>query len=160
MALIPLCSERRRTAVSELYASVLLLGVTLSLGSLVTVAAVGQFGLQSGSASAANGVSEATAGKLVSLVYAAVASGSGGCTGSYQGVAEGTSFSMVLFDYGSAKFSPVAIYVNSTQYVAPYPVLLPGGSASYSLTLAGCAHASGQTVLVTDQSGDEVELGT
>jgi hypothetical protein len=139
---------------------VLLIGVTLSLGGLVTAAAVSQFGLQSNSASVAGSVADASAGKLVSLVYATVAPGSGGCSTIYQGTADGTSFTVVLFDYGNAKFAPATIVVNSTQYSGPYVALQPGGMAQYSLTLGGCAHPSGQTLLIEDLTGDEVQVET
>lgn len=150
----------RRAAVSELYASLLMVGVTLSLGGAVTAAAMSQYGMQTSSASVSGSVEQASVGKLVSLVYAQVSPGSGGCTRTYYGATEGDTLTLDLFDYGPSAFTPSVIVINSTLFASDYPALLPGGMTAYALTLPECAHASGQTILLEDSRGDEVEIGT
>lgn len=145
---------------SELYASLLMVGVTLSLGGVVTAAAVGQFGLTSSSASASGGLEQSSSGRLVSLVYASVAPGSGGCAATYDGAVEGDSLTLVLFDYGSSAFAPTALVDNSTVFASAYPVTPAGGMATYTVTLPSCAHASGQYLAVADNAGDEFEFET
>ena len=150
----------RRTGVSELFASLLMVGVTLSLGGVVTAAAVSQYGMQASSAAVSGSLEQTSAGKLVSLVYSQVAPGSGGCTRTYYGATEGETVTLELFDFGPSAFSPSVIFVNSTLFASNYPTLLPGGMAAYTLTLPDCAHAAGQTILLGDAKGDEVEFET
>jgi flagellin-like protein len=145
-----------RRGVSELYASLLMVGVTLSLGGLVAAAAVSQFGLQSGSAAAAGGVQQASQGKLLSLVYATVQQGSGGCAAP----GEGRTLTFAVYDYGSSAFLPSTVLVNSTAVAGPYPGAGPGEVATYTLALAGCARSSGQTILMGDAAGDVVQFET
>ncbi len=145
---------------SELYASLLMVGVTLSLGGVVTAAAVSQYGMQTSSAAASGSVEQASAGELVSLVYSQVSPGSGGCTRTYYGATEGETVTFELFDFGPSAFAPSIIIVNSTLFASDYPTLLPGGMTAYTLTLPDCAHAAGQTILLGDARGDEVEFET
>lgn len=147
-----------RTAVSELYASLLMIGVTLSFGSVVTSAAVSQLNSTAGSSSLAASLQEASAGKQIALVYATVGS-TGGCQ-SYRGATEGTSLTVALFDYGTTPFTPSEIVNNSTVYAGNYPTLGAGSLASYTVALGSCAHPSGQNLLAVDASGDEVQVGT
>jgi len=137
----------------------LLIGVTLSFGSVVAVDAVNQFNLSTNSASLAAAVQEVSAGKLVSLVYGSV-SPSRSCP-LYQGYNEGTTYTMALYDYGSANFSTVELFVNGTLYSGGgYGTISAGSIASYTLTLPWCAHPSGQTFLLLDANGDGVQVGT
>jgi flagellin-like protein len=148
----------RRRGVSELYASLLMVGVTLSLGGAVVVAASSQFGLAANSASLGASLQQSSAGVQVSLVYAAVFP-SGSCP-TYQGVKEGTSLTVALYNYGAADFAPAELVVNSTAYQGGYGTLALGSLGAYTITLGACAHSSGQTVLAVDSLGDEVQFGT
>ena len=162
----------RRVAVSELYATMLMVGATLSFGGLITAAAVGQFSASANGDSLAASAQQASAGKQVSLVYGTVTAGSGGCTATYKGpdgnsYTEGRSYALALDDYGSVSFTPVEVFDNGTLLaVGGYPTISaaqPGQSSSpvsITLTLASCARPSGQTFLLIDASGDEVTIGT
>ena len=145
-----------RRGVSELFASVLMIGVTLSLGSLVAAAALGQFGLASGSASLGASIDQASSGVGLSLVYVAVSPATG-CP-YYQGYQEGTSATVSVYNYGSTAFAPISIVVNSTSYTANYQALGQGSLVAYPLTLATCAHASGLTLYMADSSGDGAQF--
>ncbi len=151
----------RRRGISELYASVLMIGATLSLGGFVASSAVTQFSRSTGSYSLAAAVQAASSGKQVSLVYGLVsAPGSGGCTKAYGGYSEGTAYVLVLYNFGSVGFTPSRVFDNVTLLSGgPYQSLAPGTMATYSFTLA-CAHSSGQTFLLVDSAGDEVQVGT
>lgn len=137
---------------SELYATMLMVGVTLSLGSVVTAAAVGAFGQTEGAASMGASLQESAFGVRLSLVYATVAP-SGGCQ-----AYEGTNITLALYDYGAAGFTPVELAVNSTVYGGGFQAVQPGALVLYSVALGSCAHASGQTIVVVDGEGDEVQL--
>ncbi len=143
---------------SELYASMLMIGVTLSVGSFVAYAAVSQAGAASGSASLGAALAQSSAGTQLSLVYAAVTP-SASCP-TYAGYHEGTSLSLSLYDYGTASFSPAAIMVNSTVYPGSYATISAGDLATYTIPLATCAHSSGLTIFAVDPSGGEVQVGT
>ena len=161
-----------RRGVSELYSSILMVGVTLVFGGIVTSAAIGQF---NGSTTAgALGVQEqeASAGKQVSMVYGTVVPGSGGCTSTYKGpdgkpYAEGRTYLLALYDYGDTSFSPYEVFDNGTLLaVGGYSTITAaaGGGApapvQNALALPSCAHPGGQTFLLIDSAGDEVALGT
>ncbi len=147
---------------SELYASVMMIGVTLVFGSFVATAAINQFNLSTYSGSLAASVQQASAGKQVSYVYFAVTPGSGSCTTMYRGVTEGRATTLALYNYGSAGMNPTEIFVNGTlQYSGTgFGNIAPASMTTYSLTLSSCAHPSGQTFLFVDASGDEVQIGT
>jgi len=151
-------SPGERTGVSELYASLLMIGVTLSFGSLVTSAAVSQLSSAVGSSSLGASVMGASAGKEIALVYATVGS-TAGCQ-PYRGASEGTSLTVVLYDYGTTPFTPAELVDNSTIYTGSYPTLAAGSLSSYTLALGSCAHSSGQSLLAVDPFGDEVQIGT
>jgi hypothetical protein len=144
--------------VSELYAAVLMVGVTLSLGSLVVAAATSQFGLATDSASLGASLREGAAGTQLGMVYAAVQP-SGSCP-AYEGGQEGSTLTIAVFDYGSAGFTPAGFVVNSTVYAGSFGEAAPGALAQYTVALASCAHQSGLTVLAYDSSGEEVQFGT
>lgn len=150
---------RKRSGVSELYASLLMIGVTLSFGSFVAASAIDQFNKSNYSGSLAVAAQQASAGKLISYVYAA-STPSGSCP-LYGGNREGTTFSLALYNYGTAAFSPTEVFVNSTLYSGGgYSSIAAGSMATYALTLPSCAHTSGQTILLVDAYGDEVQFGT
>lgn len=157
---------QRRRAVSELLATMTMIGVTLSVGGFVTVSAINQFGLAQDSASTAALVQQASAGKLVSLLYDAVAQGSGGCTAAYEGYTEGTTLTVALYNYGTFVFAPSEVFDNATLVSSsnwsgsPSNGVSPGGMTTFTIVLASCAHPSGQTLLLVDSYGDEVQLGT
>ena len=150
--LLSFSRRRRRRGVSELYASMLLIGVTLSLGSFVTATAVGRFSQGERQASIGSSLEGRRAGTLVSLVYVSVEP-SPSCP-TYGGYAEGRKVEIAIFDYGSESFSPSNLAVNSTVYPGSYTPVQPDGMASYTIDLGACAHPSGQTVLLTDSWGD------
>ena len=143
---------------SELYAALLMIGVTLSFGSLVVAAATSQFGLASDSAAAGAALGESSAEVQVSLAYATV-SPSQGCP-AYRGAQEGQNLTLVLYDYGAAAFAPAGFVVNSTLHPGAFAALGPGSLGEFQVPLGACAHPSGQTVVAFDASGDEVQLET
>jgi hypothetical protein len=142
--------------VSELYASVLMVGVTISLGSVLVAAALGSIGQAEGASSLGASLQQAASGRELSLTYVAVAS-SGSCPG-YAGAREGTTMTLALFDYGADGFTPVEIIVNSTIYPGNYSALSPGIMGQYTVALGACAHSTGQTITAVDALGDEVQF--
>jgi hypothetical protein len=146
----------KQKGVSELYASMLMIGVTLSLGSFVAFAALGQFGLAANSASLGAGLDQSSAEMQIGLVYAAVAS-SNSCPMS-GGVHEGVSLSLALYNYGAASFLPSDLLVNATAYSGTFGAIGPESLGLYTVALVGCAHSSGQSVVVADSSGDEFQI--
>jgi hypothetical protein len=153
---------KRRSGVSELYAAIMMVGVTLAFGSFVASAAINQFNLSTYSGSLAAQVQEASAGKQISFVYFVVAPGSGSCTGTYLGVTEGENATLALYNFGSVGMNPTEIFVNGTLLYSGtgYGDIAPASMTTYSLNLGTCAHASGQTILLVDAYGDEIEFGT
>jgi hypothetical protein len=161
-----------RSGVSELYSSILMVGVTLAFGSVVTSAAIAQFNGSTGGGALEVKAQEATAGKQVSLVYGTVVAGSGGCTAAYRGpdgraYTEGRTYVLVLYDFGSVPFTPYEVFDNSTLLsVGGYATIAAqtGGQASTpvadTLALDACAHPAGQSFLLIDAAGDEVAVGT
>ncbi len=153
--------KSRSRGVSELYASVLMIGVTLSFGSVVVASAVSQLNVNSNTASAAASLQASSSGIQVSLIYGTVGlPGSGGCSTVYRGFAEGTGYTLVLFNYGSVAFTPIQVFDNGTLLSGgPYSTLPPGTMFSYSLTLS-CAHPAGQVFSIVDANGVEVQVAT
>lgn len=147
----------RRNGVSELYASMLMVGATLALGGLVTSSAIGQFALANSAASlgAARGVTPAGE---IGLVYFAVAS-SGSCPLD-KGYHEGTLVNLAFYNYGDLTFVPVEIALNGSVYSDGYAPIAPGSMGTYALKLASCSRSSGETVALVDQLGDEVQFAT
>lgn len=135
----------------------LLVGVTLSLGSMVVAAAEGQFSLASGTASLEGRINQDAASVQLALVYSTATAGS---CGSYLGSPEGTTLTVALFDYGSGTFTPSGFTVNSTVITGTYGALSPGELVAYALPLGPCVHSSGQTVVAFDSSGGEVQFET
>lgn len=148
----------RRRGVSELYASVLMIGVTLSVGSLVTYTAMSQSGLAAGSASLGGALQQSEAGTQLALSYVAVVP-SGSCP-VYRGFNEGTSLTVALYNYGTGSFTPYEFVVNSTVYQGSYSVLSPGNIATYTVTALGCLHGSGLAILALDVSGGEAQFAS
>jgi len=147
---------RKRTAVSELLATMMMIGVTLSVGGYVTVAAINQFGLAQDTASAAAEIQQQSDGKLVSLIYATVTP-SGSCH-VYDGQGEGTLV-LELYDYGTVAFDPSEAFINGTLF-AGAGTLTPGSIGAFTFSSPSCVHASGQTVVLVDPYGTEIQLGT
>ena len=147
---------RRKTAVSELYASMLMIGVTLATGGLVASAAIGQFGLADSSAPVGAGVLQSSADAKIALIYL-VATPSGSCP-VFGGYREGTSLTLEVYNYGAATFDPALVAVNSTVLSGPFSPIPSGTLGTLTLFLGGCAHPSGQTILVEDIQGDAVQL--
>jgi len=136
----------------------LMVGVTLSLGSAVVVAAIGSFGEADSTASLGASLQESASGVQLGLVYAAVPS-VGSCP-VYQGANEGTSLTLALFDFGTVAFTPMEFVVNSTVYTGSYSIIIPSAMSQYVIILGTCAHASGLTIFVADAQGDEVQVGS
>lgn len=134
----------------------LMIGVTLSLGGIVAGAAMGQFGMASGSASLGANLAQSSAGVQLGLVYGAVAS-SVSCP-TYQGYHEGTSLTVSLYNYGATNFTPAELVDNSTVYAGGYSVLRAGSMNAYTINLGACAHSGGQTFLLVDSLGNEVQV--
>ena len=143
---------------SELYASILMVGVTVSLGSVLVGAAVGSIGQAQGASSLGASIQSSAYGRELSLVYIVVAP-SGTCP-PYRGVREGTELTLAMFDYGANGFSPAEFVVNSTVLLGTYPGLSPGTMGQYTITLGSCAHSGGQTVTAIDSEGDVVQVGS
>jgi hypothetical protein len=140
---------------------VLLIGVTLSFGGVIAVSAMNHFNSTVGSASIGVSGAASSLGKDVSLVYGTIPNpGSGGCTAVYNGVREGTGFVLALYGYGSSQFTPTEVFDNGTLLTGnSFGTVTPGSVAVLSLSLS-CAHPSGQTFLLVDAKGDEVQVGT
>ena len=149
--------SRGTRGISELYASVLMVGVTLALGGLVTSSALGEFGLANDSASlgAAQHVPAMT---QVGLVYFVVAP-SGSCpeSGMYR---EGTSVSMAFYNYGEVPFAPAEIAVNGSVHPGRYPPMAPGSMGTYALDTGACSRSWGETVTLIDPQGNELQFAT
>jgi len=151
-----LSTPATRRGVSELYASMLMVGVTLALGGLVASAAMGQIGLANNSASL--GAAQASASVQLEMVYL-VAASTGSCP-MYGGYHGGTSAALALYNYGPGAFTPAEIIVNGTVYAGTYGAVGAGALGVYSLNLGRCIHSSGQTVMVSDSAGDEAQFGS
>lgn len=141
---------------SELYASMLMIGVTLALGGVVVAAALGSAGQADRSASLGASVQQQGDGVQLSLAYAAVLS-SGSCP-SYQGAGEGDALSVSVFDYGTAGFTPSELVVNSTTFSGGFQPVSPGALQTYTVALGSCAHAAGLTIFLADSRGDEFQF--
>ncbi len=150
-----------RTGVSELYATMLMIGATLLFGSLVVEAALSQSSASSYSSYLAASAQQGSSGKLVTLVYSSVFPGSGSCIQTYKGITEGTAFTLALYNYGITSFTPTAVYINGTLYSGSgYAAIIASGLTVYSFTAPTCVHASGQTFTLVDAGGSEVSIGT
>jgi flagellin-like protein len=153
-------ARRPRRGVSELYASLLMMGITIAMGGVVTGMAMTQYGLAAGAAGTASSVKEQASGAQLSFVTASV-SGTGACPA--RGGPQGTTLAVTVFDYGTTAFAASEIVVNGTAYFGLLPVVQPGGLATYQVALAPsgtCARASGQTVMVADPLGEETQFET
>ncbi len=135
-----------------------MIGITLSFGGLVTVAAVGEYTASAGSASLGSALQVSSSGVQVSFVYAFTAS-PGSCP-TYDGAPEGTSLTVAIYDYGTSSFAPVLLADNSTLFTGNFAQLSPGTLQTYTLSESVCVHASGQTVALAGSTGKEVEVGT
>ena len=129
-----------------------MVGVTVSLGSVLVAAALGSVGQTQDASSVAASLRESASGKELSLVYASTPS-SATCPAN-----EGTALAFALFDYGSSGFAPVEFAINSTIYPGGYPAVSPGGMAQYAVVVGSCIHAAGQTVMAVDSQGDEAQF--
>ncbi len=147
-----------RRGVSELYAAMLMIGVTLLVGAVVVLSATNQFGLVANAESVGASIQRSASGVQVALVYAEVAS-SKSCP-SYQGINEGTTLSISLYNFGSTQFNPSIIAVNATAYSGSFPTIGPQGIGYYSVGLGSCAHSGGQTIVAIDPTGDELQFGS
>lgn len=145
-----------RCGISELYASVLMVGVTLTVGGLVASSALGQFVMTNDSASLSAMTQEASAEIQVGLVYF-VAAPSGSCP-VYEGYHEGTLVEIAIYNYGGAPFAPAEVALNGTMYPGDYAPLAPGMLGTYALKTTTCSHPSGQTMMVADSAGNEVQF--
>ena len=128
------------------------------MGSIVVAAATSQFSSSAGSASLSASLRQGAAETSLGFVYDAVQP-TGSCP-DYRGYQEGTTLSIALFDYGAKGFTPAGFVVNSTAYAGSYAETEGGALRVYSLTLAGCAHQSGLTIMAYDGAGDEAEFET
>jgi hypothetical protein len=136
----------------------LMIGVTLSVGGLVAAAALSQNTLAANSATLGGSVQQSSAGLHLGLAYAAVASSSQCPT--YEGLREGTSLAVSLYNYGTTSFTPTEVVVNSTAYTGSFATISPGGLGTYTIALSSCSHSTGQAIVVLDSAGDEVQFGS
>ena len=134
----------------------MMIGVTLSLGGYVTFAAINQFSLAQTAASLAALVQEQSAGKLISLVYSTVAP-SGTCP-VYAGYNEGT-LTLELYNYGSVAFTPSEAFDNGT-LASGSGNIAANSVGAFTFTSPPCVHAPGQTILLVDSYGNEIQTGT
>ena len=133
-----------------------MVGVTVSLGSVLVAAALGSIGQAQGASSLGASLQQSASGKELSLAYIATPA-SGSCP-AYRGTAEGTVMTIALFDYGAVGITPAEFIVNSTIYQGTYPAMPPGSLGQYTVSIGSCAHSSGQTVTAVDSEGDEVQV--
>jgi len=148
----------QRGGISELYASVLMVGVTLTVGGLVASSALGQFAMSNDSASMSAMTQGASSGIQVALVYFTAAP-SGSCP-VYEGYHEGTFAEIAIYNYGGAPFIPAEMVINGTIYAGDYAPLAPGTLGIYALNTTTCSHPSGQTAIVADSAGNVVQFET
>ena len=134
----------------------MMIGVTLSVGGYVTAAAINQFNLAQNAASLAALVQQQSAGKLISLVYSTVTP-SGSCP-AYVGYSEGI-LTLELYNYGTFTFTPSEAFDNGTLYSGTGSVAA-NSMAAFTFTLPSCVHPSGQTILLVDSYGNEMQFGT
>jgi hypothetical protein len=117
-----------KRGISELYASMLMVGVTLSFGGVIAIAAISQFNLSTYSGSLAAAGQQASLSKQISLVYGTVPTpGSGGCTTSYKGFTEGTGYTLALYNFGSVGFTHSEVFDNGTLLGGSYGSMPAGG---------------------------------
>ena len=135
-----------------------MVGVTISLGSVLVAGALGSIGQAQGGSSLGASLELSASGKEISLAYVAV--GASGSCPTYRGAGEGTEMTLALFDYGAVGFTPVEFVVNSTILQGSYPALAPGTMGEYVVNVGSCAHSTGQTVIAIDSEGDEVQVET
>ncbi len=147
---------------SELYASLLMLGVTLSFGSVVASMAAGQFAQGTSSASLGSALQAESSGRQLAFIYS-VSTAQGSCP-NYEGAPEGSTLILTFLDYGSQPFTPDQILVNGTSYYSTsYQTIAPGTAASYAVALAPagtCVHSAGLSIMLTDTYGDEAQFET
>ena len=105
---------QRRRAVSELLATMMMIGVTLSVGGFVTVDAINQFSLAQDSASTAALVNRLRRGSSFHWSMMPSRRGSGGCTAAYEGYTEGVTLTVALYNYGTVVFTPLEVFDNAT----------------------------------------------
>jgi hypothetical protein len=133
-----------------------MVGVTLTVGGLVASSALGQFALANDSASLSAVIQETSARIQIGVVYL-VALSSGSCP-VYGGYHEGNTIEIAIYNYGGTPFTPSEMIFNGTVHAGSYASLGPGSLGAYALTLTTCSHSSGQTVIVADSAGDEVQF--
>jgi len=136
----------------------LMIGVTLAVGAAVVFAATNQFSLATGAEAAGSSLQLSSSGAQVALVFASV-SPSGSCP-LYLGENEGTTLVLALYNYGTTRFAPAEVVVNSTVYAGGYSVVFPGEMVTYALALGSCSHASGLAILMADPGGDVAQFGS
>ena len=134
----------------------MMIGVTLSVGGYITMAAINQFNLAENDASLAALGQQQSAGKLISLVYSAVTP-SGTCP-AYGGHSEGT-LTLELYNYGTVTFTPSEAFDNGTLYSGTGSIAA-NTMAAFTFTSPSCVHPSGQTILLVDSYGNEIQIGT
>ena len=131
----------------------------MAFGGSVTGLAMAQLGQSSSSVAMSTSNQSDSVQRQLSLINA-LTSQTGTCP-TYRGASEGTSLGFAVFDYGSSSFSPTTLAVNGTLYAGSYATLSPGSLTVYFVALlphGSCAHATGQTLMMLDASGDEFQF--
>ncbi len=151
----------KRNGVSELLTTLILVAITLSFGAYIAQIAISQDAQQQAAAQGAASQEQAAANRLLSLVYATVTPGSGGCITTYSGATEGTSLNVAIYDYGSTPFDTAYVFVNGTVYGGSgYGTIEANSLAQFTLTMSSCIHQTGQTILLVDVNGGELQIQT
>jgi len=133
-----------------------MVAATLGFGSYVTTAALNQYSLTQNAATLATILQNQASGKLVSLVYSSV-NPNVSCP-TYGGLREG-ALVLELYNYGTLAFTPTMAFINGTLYAGSGTVS-SGQDAAFTFTTPACVHPSGQTVLLVDAYGIEVQIAT
>jgi hypothetical protein len=130
----------------------LMVGVTLAMGSMVAVAALGQFGLSNGSAAQNAALMQSASGVDLGLVFVSVLP-SESCP-QFMGYNEGATITVSIYNYGTSAFTPSEFMDNSSAFHGTYSTTPPGSLGDYTLNLGKCTHSAGQTLLVLDSTGE------
>ena len=145
-----------RSGISELYASLLMVGVTLAVGGLVASSALGQLVMANDASSLSAMAQEASARIQLGLVYI-VAVSFGSCP-IYGGYHEGTTLEIAIYNYGGTPFKPAQMVLNGTVFAGDYEPLAPGSLWTHAIVGTACSHSSGQTLIMENSAGEEVQF--
>ena len=133
-----------------------MVGVTLAVGGLVASSALGQLAMANDASSLSAMAQEASVRTQLGVVYI-LAESSWSCP-LYGGQHEGTTLEIAIYNYGGTAFKPAQMIINGTLFAGDYTPLAPGSLRTYALVGTTCSHSSGQTLIVENSAGDEVQF--